>query len=246
MDLGNTGINSVGQALTSLDFDKTRPSFIFYKLFIMKIQTVNYQDYLQQIPKKGRHILAQQTQNEILVYQAFNPNIARYAVDNQRFGGSHYSFNRMTWIKPNFLWMMYRCGWASKHNQECVLGIWITKTGLETILEAAAYSSYQADIYQTTDNWKTDLTNKAVRLQWDPDHDIYGNKEERRAIQLGMKSRILTQFNEEMICKIVDMTSFVKTQKERIDNRQLKQLKVPSESIFKSKNDDLNMFLKLD
>jgi len=25
--------------------------------------------------------------------------------------------NRMTWIKPNFLWMMYRSGWASKKNQ---------------------------------------------------------------------------------------------------------------------------------
>ncbi|MFM7854759.1 MAG: DUF4291 family protein [Flammeovirgaceae bacterium] len=27
------------------------------------------------------------------------------------------SLNRMTWMKPNFLWMMYRSGWATKHNQ---------------------------------------------------------------------------------------------------------------------------------
>lgn len=212
----------------------------------MKIQTTNYQNYLQQIPEKGRHILAQQTEDKVLVYQAFNPKIARYAIENQRFGGNHYSFNRMTWIKPNFLWMMYRCGWTSKHNQEYVLGIWITKTGFETILTQAAYSSYQEDIYQTTENWKADLANKPVRLQWDPDHDIYGNKQERRAIQLGMKGNILKQFNEEMICKIVDMTTFVKAQKELIDNRQLEQLQVPSESIFKSSSEILNDFLKLD
>nr|KAG5695486.1 hypothetical protein BaRGS_011328 [Batillaria attramentaria] len=26
-----------------------------------------------------------------------------------RFGGGGYSFSRMSWIKTNFLWMMYRC-----------------------------------------------------------------------------------------------------------------------------------------
>lgn len=212
----------------------------------MEIQTIDYDIYLQQIPEKGQHILAQQTENRILVYQAFNPNITRYAVDNQRFGGNHYSFNRMTWIKPNFLWMMYRAGWASKQNQECIVGIWITKIGFETILKEAAYSSYQADIYQTTENWKANLATKSVRLQWDPDHDIHGKKQERRAIQLGMKGDILKRFNEEMICEIVDLTNFVKTQKQLIDNRQLEQLQVPKEEIFKALDNNLNDFLKLD
>jgi hypothetical protein len=46
----------------------------------------------------------------ILVYQAFKPEIGRYAVANQRFTGCEaYSPTRMTWIKTNFLWMMFRC-----------------------------------------------------------------------------------------------------------------------------------------
>lgn len=212
----------------------------------MEIQTIRYQKYLQQIPKQGKHILAQQTDDKILVYQAFNSNIARYAIENQRFGGSSYSFNRMTWIKPNFLWMMYRCGWASKHNQECVLGIWISKSGFETILKEAAYSSYKSLIYETKEMWKADLATKSVRLQWDPDHDIYGDKQERRAIQLGMKGDLLKQFNEEMICSVVDMTPFVKRQKILIDNKMLDNLEVPIESTYKSKNDGLNDFLMLD
>ena len=43
----------------------------------------------------------------------------------------------MSWIKTNFLWMMYRCGWASKKNQERVLAVRITREGFETILKNA-------------------------------------------------------------------------------------------------------------
>jgi hypothetical protein len=32
----------------------------------------------------------------------------------------------LTWIKPPFLWMMYRCGWATKPGQETVLDVAIT------------------------------------------------------------------------------------------------------------------------
>ena len=45
----------------------------------------------------------------IRVYQAYNKTIAEEAVKNGTFG-SHFSLNRITWIKPSFLWMMYRCG----------------------------------------------------------------------------------------------------------------------------------------
>ena len=37
----------------------------------------------------------------------------------------------MSWIKPNFLWMMYRCGWAAKENQKSVLAISINKTDFD-------------------------------------------------------------------------------------------------------------------
>ncbi|MBQ1688320.1 MAG: DUF4291 family protein [Lachnospiraceae bacterium] len=39
--------------------------------------------------------------------------IANEAVAKGAFG-SHFSMNRMSWIKPSFLWMMYRCGWGTK------------------------------------------------------------------------------------------------------------------------------------
>ena len=50
------------------------------------------QSYLEQEekiwPREGKHILAQYDENSIVVYQAYRPEIAEYAVANQR--SKHY------------------------------------------------------------------------------------------------------------------------------------------------------------
>ncbi len=212
----------------------------------MEIEFIPYNEYLNQIPKSGHHILGQQTDEKILVYQAFNNQIADYAINNQRFGGNHYSFSRMTWIKPNFLWMMYRCGWAEKINQERVLGIWITKNGFTKILKEAVYSSFKSDIYGSKEKWKEELNAKNVRLQWDPDHNIYGEKQERRAIQLGLKNELVIDFNQNMIQEIIDLSDFVKNSKLIIDNGELEKLTVPKETVFKTEIEALNQKLKIE
>src|SRR5687767_1359549 len=58
-------------------------------------------------PKSGRHILAQYQAETMVVYQAFSPLAGRFAAEHGYFGDG-FSLNRMSWIKPNFLWMMYR------------------------------------------------------------------------------------------------------------------------------------------
>ncbi len=209
------------------------------------LQTIKYNDYKTQIPQKGKHILAQQKDDQILVYQAFNPRITTYAVANQCFGGAHYSFNRMSWIKPNFLWMMYRCGWADKENQKRVLAIWIDKSDFDRILDEAVFSSYQADLYKSPEMWKADLAAKEVRLQWDPDHDIYGAKQERKAIQLGLKGEILKDFGTKMVREIIDITDFVRTQKQKIDKGDIDELDVPKEWTYFPENDELNRRIKI-
>jgi hypothetical protein len=43
---------------------------------------------------------------------------AAHAVAQQTFRACpDFSLRRMTWIKPGFLWMMHRSGWATKPNQ---------------------------------------------------------------------------------------------------------------------------------
>ncbi|KAI6652270.1 hypothetical protein LOD99_7286 [Oopsacas minuta] len=153
-------------------------------------------------PKEGKHILAQFDDENIFVYQAFNPQIAEFAVKNQKFGGPDYLFSRMSWIKTNFLWMMYRSNWASKKNQERILAIQITRASFETILSNALIPRKQKEQGLSKEDLK-------VRLQWDPDHAPSGGGVPRRAIQLGLKGKILEQFGTEWVTRIIDITPFV-------------------------------------
>jgi len=202
----------------------------------MTIKTINYSETQQLWPDSGQHILGYQNDNTIVVYQAYKNSIANFAVKNQVLGGSEFSYNRMSWIKPNFLWMMYRCGWAEKENQERVIAIWINKSDFETILDQAVVSSFNSKYYDSQDQWKQELGTKNVRLQWDPDHDPYGNKLTRRAIQLGLKGNMLEQFGKEQIRRIEDVTDFVKEQKRYVDAGHLDKLMIPAESVFKPTN----------
>lgn len=211
----------------------------------MNLQTTPYLLYEGDLPQNGHHILGQIRNGNIIVYQAFNPKISQYAVEHQHFGGPAYSFSRMSWIKPNFLWMMYRAGWAAKPNQECILAIEIGLENFETILQEAVYSSFQDDIYGTPENWKAALETSEVRLQWDPDHDPYGQKLARKAIQLGMKGAILEKFTTKWIVSIEDITDFVKKEGEKVMRRDLQNLLVMQEQVLLFKDQNLKQKLKI-
>lgn len=85
--------------------------------------------------------------------------------------------------------MMYRNGWGTKEGQEVVLAIHLKRQAFERYLSIAVYSSYQSDIYESREQWQEEVKNSNIRLQWDPDHDPYGAKLERRAIQIGIRNK---------------------------------------------------------
>lgn len=207
----------------------------------MKLRIIPYRDYEKDLPQSGQHILAQQNEASVVVYQAFNPRIASYAVEHQIFGGDHYSYNRMTWIKPNFLWMMYRCGWAMKENQKRVLAIEISKERFDEILAGAVHSAFKADKYENREAWQAAVKNSNVRLQWDPDHDPYGGKLERRAIQLGMRGEVQAQFGKEWIRSIEDITDFVLEQGKLVASKALDKLLVIEEEVYWPNSDQVDL-----
>ena len=89
----------------------------------------------------------------------------------------------MSWIKTNFLWMMYRSGWASKKDQERVLAVRITRAGFDHILSQALTGQAEKAAGRKEPT--------QVRLQWDPDHGPSGEPLPRRAIQLGLRNQVL-------------------------------------------------------
>ncbi|GAB2487014.1 hypothetical protein HNR10_006082 [Nocardiopsis aegyptia] len=90
------------------------------------------------------------TDDTVTVYQAYHPAIGGPAVRDGRFPSS-WKRERMTWIKPSFLWMMYRCGWGQKPNQETVLAIEVTREGFEWALRHACLSHFTADVHADHD-----------------------------------------------------------------------------------------------
>ena len=212
----------------------------------MNFKTIPYSNYETQFPEEGRHILAQQTNDHILVYQAFRPSIANYAIKNQKFGGNDYSYSRMSWIKPNFLWMMYRSGWAAKPGQEKILGIWLTKKDFEKILLNSTFTSYAQSNYKTELEWRDTLESHPIRLQWDPDHSPNGDKLTRKAIQLGIKGDLLEEFGQRMICKIIDLTDFVNEQRQNSTKPPYNNLIVAEESIYLPSSSEIIKTIGLD
>lgn len=69
--------------------------------------------------------------------------------------GKRFKMERMTWIKPSFLWMMYRCGWGLKENQERVLGIDIKLEAFDYLAENAVVSTYSESLNISFDEWKS-------------------------------------------------------------------------------------------
>jgi hypothetical protein len=210
----------------------------------MKLKLKKYCEQLMDWPKEGYHIMAQYDNEKIVVYQSYKRSIGEFAVKNQYFGGG-FNSERMTWIKPNFLWMMYRNGWGKKQDQECVLAIHLKKDVFRKYLESAVYSSYDKNLGVSKDEWQRQIKESSVRLQWDPDHDPFGNKLSRRAIQIGLRNEFSHSFANEDIILIENISDFVKEQYQFVLNDELENLFIPEEHPLLFDNDDFNRKLRL-
>lgn len=176
---------------------------------------IYFEPYLSQHaiwPREGQHILAQFDEESVIVYQAYNRSIGHFAAREGYFGGG-FSLNRMSWFKPNFLWMMVRNGWGTKENQEVTLAVRVRRAFFDEVLSAAVPSSFGASNGSSHADWQAAVAASEVRLQWDPDHDPSGSKCERRAIQLGLRGATLRRYAREAILEIEDISEFVAAQR---------------------------------
>lgn len=159
---------------------------------------------------RQRSIRADYDDDSITVYQAYRPEIAEAAVRAGRFVAP-FDLNRMTWIKPSFLWMMERCGWASKPGQERVLAIRLSRAGWEEALSQAALTTFEAEVAGDYDTWRSALEVAPVRVQWDPERDLRGQSQDLRAIQVGLGRQIVPRYVNEWTLAIRDVTPLVRS-----------------------------------
>ena len=137
----------------------------------------------QHVP--ARQVRAVFDDRTVTVYQAYSPAIAEPALTAGRFVPP-FKLDRMTWIKPSFLWMMYRCGWAAKPGQERVLAISISRDGFEWALAHSTLSHHDPGVYADHAEWAERAKAMPVRIQWDPERSLQLQPLSHRSIQVGL------------------------------------------------------------
>lgn len=152
-----------------------------------------------------RQIRAVYTDTTVTVYQAYNPRIGLPAARDGRFP-AEWKRERMTWVKPSFLWMMYRCGWGLKADQETVLAIEISREGFDWALANACLSHHVPEVHGEFDEWRRALRSAPARVQWDPERDLRLNPLPHRSLQLGLSGEASRRYADEWTAAITDVT----------------------------------------
>ncbi|MFB7371612.1 DUF4291 domain-containing protein [Streptomyces sp. NPDC056222] len=150
-------------------------------------------------------IRALHTASTVTVYQAYDPSIGLPAAREGRFPPA-WKRDRMTWIKPSFLWMMYRCGWGLKEGQQTVLAIEITREGFEWALSNACLSHYDRGFHPDQATWKRELRRSPARVQWDPERNLRLAALPYRSLQLGLAGEASRRYADEWTVSVRDVT----------------------------------------
>jgi hypothetical protein len=128
--------------------------------------------------------------------------------------------------------MMYRFGWGTKADQEVTLALRLRRAFFDSLLAGAVPSTWDRDLYATAEDWSRAVGRSEVRLQFDPDHHPSGAKLDRRAIQLGLRGRVLEAFGRRELVEVIDLSGFVAEQRAVLAARGASALVTPRERVY--------------
>lgn len=173
----------------------------------------------------------------IRVYQAYSDSIANAALTLGTFASPPFKMERMTWIKPSFLWMMYRAGWGFKDaGQSRILAIDISLEGFEWALAHSCPS--HPDDSMNKEEWITLKENTPVRIQWDPERNLYLEPQAHRAIQIGLSKQAVELYVNSWIQNITDITPLAHNIYTLVQNNEIKKAKelLPNERAYHARH----------
>ncbi|KAL9137623.1 MAG: hypothetical protein Q9175_001174 [Cornicularia normoerica] len=187
-----------------------------------------------------RQIRALYDEETITVYQAYSQAIAGPAVKEQRLSASFaFSHTRMTWIKPSWAWMMYRCGYSYKDKgQERVLAIRMKHEHFKQLLSKAVVCHGQT--------LSAEERARGVRVQWDPERSPSLDVLPYRSIQIGISGKVSKIWAEEWIVGIEDVTEKARRLKEAVKlEERVEGVLMPEERVY-DVPEELRKLLQID
>lgn len=183
----------------------------------------------------ARQIRAVYDDTTIRVYQAYSDVIADSALALGTFVSPPFKMERMTWIKPSFLWMMYRAGWGLKEpGQSRILAIDITREGFEWALAHSCLSHAEASM--SKEEWEQLKNSAPVRIQWDPERDLLLQPVPYRSIQIGLSKEAVKLYVNQWIRRITDVTPLAHEIYSLVADRRFDEAKakLPAEAPYKN------------
>jgi hypothetical protein len=184
-----------------------------------------------------RQIRAVYDEHTIRVYQAYSDEIADAALVRGTFICPPFKMDRMTWIKPSFLWMMYRAGWGYKDaGQRRLLAIDISREGFQWALAHSCPSHPEPSM--SGEDWARLKAASPVRIQWDPERDLHLQPLPHRAIQIGISGEAVSLYVNQWIRKITDITDAAHAICDLVKRNELNQARArlpverPYDSVF--------------
>nr|WP_309688974.1 DUF4291 domain-containing protein [Armatimonas sp.] len=178
-------------------------------------------------------IRANYDRDTLTVYQAYNRTIADAALAAQTFVAP-FSFHRMTWIKPSFLWLMERSNWGLKPGQERILAVRIQRTGWEEALSQGILTHPEPALWPNPDDWRIAFDAAKVHVQWDPERTLRGAALPYFSIQVGLSRHIIQRYTDDWIVSIEDKTPLVRKLQRLIQSGKADAAKklLPSERVY--------------
>ncbi|MEZ4237305.1 MAG: DUF4291 domain-containing protein [Myxococcota bacterium] len=163
-----------------------------------------------------REIRADFDRDSLVVYQAYDDRIADAALAAGRFVPP-FSFTRMTWVKPSFLWLMARSGWGRKPGQTRILAVRMRLGGWRSALSEAVLTAYEPGVHGDPEAWAEAFAAAPVHVQWDPERSLRGQKLGWRSIQVGISRHRIAAYAEQWVCGLDDLTPRVRKLREHLD-----------------------------
>jgi hypothetical protein len=147
----------------------------------------------------------------------------------------------MSWIKPGFLWMMYRSGRGTRPGQQVVLAVSLHRAAFDEILALAVLRRPRG----------VEARRRGLRgappvagIPTNPapeDHDPNGRPLERRAVQLGLRGRVLARYARDWIASIEDVSGLVAVELARLRAGGPDAIETPRERVYPLKDDAITV-----
>jgi predicted acyl esterase len=134
---------------------------------------------------------------------------------------------------------MYKAGWGKKDdNQKRILAIDISREGFEWALEHSLMSNHTSKY--TKEEWLKLKETTPVRIQWDPERDLFLEPLKYRTIQIGLSNEAVPLYVNEWIQNITEVTDLALQIHSLIQDNKIEKAKlllpkeipyIPSEKI---------------